>query len=71
MISGIPCIALIVTIQLVYQWEILRNSFLLLFCFCGVFMGIMVNSIRQDIRDKRERDRAMEEEILNETSLNN
>ena len=36
--------------------------FLLLFCGFGVLMVVMVNTIRQDIRDKRER--AMDGEVM-------
>ena len=42
---------------------------LLLFCGFGVLMVVMVNTIRQDIRDKRERGRDGEVTALEEASV--
>ena len=41
-------------IQLLYQWEIERNVFLLLFSIFNMGMVALVNTVRQDIRDNRD-----------------
>ena len=61
-ISGIPCTATVGVIQLLYQWEIERNMLLLLFCVLNIGMVLLVNTVRLDIRDNR--DRVVEGELL-------
>ena len=68
-ISGLPCTFCVVLVQLLYQWETQRNVFLLLFCGFGVLMVVMVNTIRQDIKDKRENVRDVGVTRLEEASV--
>ena len=53
--SGILFLGIIALTQiLVFQWKIIGNLFFLCFCIFGLFMVVMVDRIRREIRKESE-----------------
>ena len=66
--SGIFFLGIIALTQiLMFQWKIMENLFFLCFCIFGLFMVIMVDRIRREIRE--ESDEVVGDDVLDTEEL--